>query len=87
MKKNIKQSMQSLLRLPVKNDDDINELRSLEKKKKNPSNSELIALRLFEAARKGEMSALKEVLRLDSESESVQDIVKIIDDLSAECDS
>ena len=87
MKKNIKQSMQSLLKLPVKNDGDISELRSLGVKAKNPSNSELIALRLFEAARKGEMSALKEVLRLDSESESVQDIVKIIDDLSAECDS
>lgn len=87
MKKNIKQSMQSLLKLPVKNDDDISELRSLGVKAKNPSNSELIALRLFEAAKRGEMSALKEVLRLESESESVQDIVKIIDDLSADGDS
>lgn len=81
MKKNIRQSMRSLLSLPVGGEDDIKDLHNVGIKSRRPYNSELIALRLFEAACRGELSALKEVVRLDSESESIADAVTIVSDI------
>lgn len=87
MKKNIRQSMQQLLKLPVCDNSDIDELRQVGLKAKKPTNSELIALKLFEAARRGELSALKEVLRLESESEGDAERITIVDDIGGKNDA
>ncbi len=80
MKRNIRQSMQALLRLPVISEEEKKQLEKIGVKTKNPRNCELIALRLFEAAQRGELSALKEVLRLDGEETQTDGTVKILCD-------
>ena len=82
-RKAMKEQMEMLLSLPVKNLEDVKTLKKLGVEESNIDNQMLLMLAMFEEAKTGDVQALKEIRSIvkDAESVSDNDRVQIINDL------
>ena len=81
-RKSLKESMNTLLSLDIKNTKDWNKVAAMGIDPGEIDNSQLIILALFNRAKMGDVYAIKELRELiGEEHESKDEVIKIVDDI------
>jgi len=81
-RKSLKESMNTLLSLDIKNTKDWNKVAAMGIDPGEIDNSQLIILALFNRAKTGDVYAIKELRELiGEEHESKDEVIKIVDDI------
>ena len=80
-RKTLKESMNTLLSLPINNAKDFNAVSKMGVDMEDMDNSQLIILALFKRAKSGDVYAIKELRELIGEENDAGEVVNIIDDL------
>ena len=80
-RKTLKESMNTLLSLPINNTKDFNAVSKMGIDLEDMDNSQLIILALFKRAKSGDVYAIKEIRELIGEENEAGEVVKIVDDL------